>query len=280
MAWINCDAVVGLVWLMRLLARLNRRDNRLPRKNEVFEGGLETRFDAGNADERGSHADCFGDDEGKPKRCHDRIIARIPALTYVWKYGKVERMGKQKETVLVLRTCGPNMESYRGFIWPKTGHVEAPDWSPEPTCGRGLHGLLWGEGDGSMLNWNADANWMVLRVETDCLVDLGRKVKFPACEIEFCGERMAAVAYISANGAAGRAVVSGTATAGLGGTATAGDRGTATAGAGGVIVIQHWNGKRYKMKIAHVKDEDGDGQLEPNVPYRLDDAGNFVVAKK
>ena len=172
------------------------------------------------------------------------------------------------------------MESYRGFIWPKTGHVEAPDWSPEPTCGRGLHGLLWGEGDGSMLNWNADANWMVLRVETDCLVDLGRKVKFPACEIEFCGERMAAVAYISANGAAGRAVVSGTATAGLGGTATAGDRGTATAGAGGVIVIQHWNGKRYKMKIAHVKDEDGDGQLEPNVPYRLDDAGNFVVAKK
>jgi hypothetical protein len=80
----------------------------------------------------------------------------------------------------------------------------------------------------------------------------------------------------------------GTATAGDSGVATAGDRGTATAGysgvatagVGGVIAIQYWNGKRYKTRIAQVKDEDGDGELEPNTPYRLDASANFVRVAK
>jgi hypothetical protein len=67
----------------------------------------------------------------------------------------------------------------------------------------------------------------------------------------------------------------GTATAGYRGTATAGYEGTATAGDGGVIAITYWNGKRYKTKIAQVKDEDGDGQLEPNTKYRIHN-GEFV----
>ena len=56
---------------------------------------------------------------------------------------------------------------------------------------------------------------------------------------------------------------------------TAGDRGTATAGPGGAIAIQYWNGKRYKVRIGHVKDEDGDGELEPNVRYQLNSNNEF-----
>jgi hypothetical protein len=69
---------------------------------------------------------------------------------------------------------------------------------------------------------------------------------------------------------------SGTATAGHRGTATAGDSGTATAGYGGNLVILQWNGKRYKTRFASVQDEDGDGQLKPNVKYRLNNNGEFV----
>jgi hypothetical protein len=42
-----------------------------------------------------------------------------------------------------------------------------------------------------------------------------------------------------------------------------------------VLSILRWNGKRYKAVIAHVKDEDGDGELVPNVKYRLNDEGKF-----
>jgi hypothetical protein len=45
-----------------------------------------------------------------------------------------------------------------------------------------------------------------------------------------------------------------------------------------VIAILHWDGKRYKARTAQVKDEDGDGELEPNTPYRLSDQGNFTRA--
>jgi hypothetical protein len=52
------------------------------------------------------------------------------------------------------------------------------------------------------------------------IVDLKGKVKFPRCEVVFCGDRIAATAYLAANGAGARAIVGGTATAGHEGTAT------------------------------------------------------------
>ena len=99
------------------------------------------------------------------------------------------------------------------------------------------------------------------------------------------GDSGTATAGVSGTATAG---VSGTATAGYRGTATAGDsgtatagyRGTATAGLGGVISILHWNGKRYKVRVAQVKDEDGDGELEPNTPYQLGKDGNWKVTSK
>jgi hypothetical protein len=136
----------------------------------------------------------------------------------------------EKGEVLILRTCAPDGSSYCGqFKWPKSGPVKCDDFKPTVQCGNGLHGLKWGVGDGSLLEWG-DAAWVVARViDSDC-IDLGGKVKFPAAVVEFFGERFAAVALIAEHAPAGSAIVSGTATAGYSGTATAGDRGTATAG--------------------------------------------------
>ena len=203
------------------------------------------------------------------------------------------------ETVLVLRTCTAQMTSHNGFKWPESGPVSAPDWRPDSECGHGLHGFLWGEGNGSLANWDIDAKWLVCSVPKDSLIDIGEKVKFPACEVVFCGDRNGATEYIKTHGPSGKSIIggtatagyrgtatagyrgtatagdSGTATAGDSGTATAGYRGTATAGTGGVVVLLYWNGKRYKAKIANVQDEDGDGQLKPNVKYRLNNTGQF-----
>ena len=134
------------------------------------------------------------------------------------------------ETVLVLRTCAADMSAYGGFVWPESGPVECPDWDPEPECGNGLHGALWGEGDGNLLDWSEDARWLVIEVPAHTvvdIVDLGGKVKFPRGNVVYCGDRQGAAAYIQRPG---RAVIGGTATAGHGGMAAAGRYGEATAG--------------------------------------------------
>ena len=66
----------------------------------------------------------------------------------------------------------------------------------------------------------------------------------------------------------------GTATAGDGGTATAGYGGTATAGDKGTLIIRRWDGKRYRTVVGYI----GENGLEPNTPYKLNDAGEFVKA--
>jgi hypothetical protein len=211
---------------------------------------------------------------------------------------------KVPQPTYVLRTCAANMSTYGGFIWPESGLVEAPDWSPKAVCGCGLHGLLMGEGDQSHFSVDEDAKWLVVAVAPDTLVDLIGTVKFPRGEVVFCGDMHGAAEFIIAKGAdpvkvpggiatAGNRGIAtagyrGTATAGYRGTATAGNRGTATAGdsgtataaycgtatAGkdGVLVIMRWDGKRYKLAVANV----GENGIEPNKPYRLDDEGAFI----
>ena len=128
----------------------------------------------------------------------------------------------------MLRTCAKDMTAHGGFKWPKSGEVKAPDWDTRNECGNGLHGLLWGEGDGTLLNWSDDAKWMVCGI--DQWVELDGKVKAPKATVIYCGTRDEAAALISHLGGGKYAVVGGTATAGYRGTATAGYRGTATAG--------------------------------------------------
>ena len=129
---------------------------------------------------------------------------------------------------LMLRTCNADMTAYGGFQWPSKGWVKPQKWNPDPVCGDGLHGALWGEGDGPLFKWDADAKWMVCGINT--WVDLGGKVKTPEAYVLFAGTRKDATDYLALHGGAGRVIIGGTATAGYGGTATAGHRGTATAG--------------------------------------------------
>jgi hypothetical protein len=152
---------------------------------------------------------------------------------------KAEALVVAVETVLVLRTCNPDMTSSHGFRWPESGEVSAPDWDPTPQCGGGLHGFLWGCGDSSLANWNESAKWLVVEVPADSIVELSGKVKFPKGTVVYCGSRLEATAMIAKRkegaimGHSSTAGTHGTATAGYAGTATAGDSGTATAGTHG-----------------------------------------------
>jgi len=188
--------------------------------------------------------------------------------------------------VLVLRTCNADMTSCGGFKWPKRGPVKCPDWSPTKACGNGLHGFLWGEGNGSLANFSADAKWLVVKVASDSVVDLAGKVKFPRGTVVFCGDRLSATNYIAA--VRPGAIVGGTSTSGNYGTSTSGDygtstsgdrgtstsgnHGTSTSGYRGTIVIKWHDGSRYRLAVGYV----GEGGILPNVPYVVVD-GKIVV---
>ena len=200
-----------------------------------------------------------------------------------------------EDKVLVLRTCDAEMRSsHGGFVWPESGPVSAPDWDPTPKCGRGLHGLLRGEGDGTLLAWEDSAKWLVVEVLA-CeivLLDDGEKVKFPRGVVVYAGHRCTATAMIAERYPAAAAVGAirsagyrgtatagyrGTATAGYGGTAIAGDYGTAAAGDGGTLAIWYSDADcRRRLAVAYV----GEGGILPNVAYRLDpQTQKFVEAR-
>ena len=160
--------------------------------------------------------------------------------------------------MLLLRTIATNGLSSHGFVWPlEVGAVtRCPDPDPDPKrdCGGGLHGLPWGEGDGSLLDWSTDYKWLVFEAnDAEVVLSPGKGRAYGQVTIRFVGDRKAATDFLLANGAAGKAVVGvfctagdrgtatagyeGTATAGYRGTATAGYRGTATAGDGGIATV-------------------------------------------
>ena len=146
----------------------------------------------------------------------------------------------------MLRTCAADMTAYNGFRWPESGPVTAPDWNPAPICGGGLHGLLDGCGDASLLCWDADARWLVVEVDEWVAID-DAKVKAPAGRVVFCGAKSDAVALgverygwdvarcvgasvqvaCAAHGTGG---YGSTITGGYGSTITGGDRSTITGG--------------------------------------------------
>jgi len=140
-------------------------------------------------------------------------------------------MAKKKFKAYVLRTCDAELKSRGGFQWPAEGVVKCADWDPRPSYGYGLRGLLWGQGDSSLLDWDVDAQWLVVGI--DEWVDLDGKVKFPLGCVVYSGDRQNAAKLLIELGADPAKCVGGTATAGDAGTATAGDAGTATAGDAG-----------------------------------------------
>ena len=159
------------------------------------------------------------------------------------------------------------MRSHNDLQWPESGPVSCPDWSPEPVCGQGLHGLLWGCGKGALLDWSADAKWLVVEVLAADIVALdgGEKIKFPRGVVVYAGDRKTATETIAERRPG--AIV--------GITATAGARGTATAGDDGILNIRWYDGKRYRIATMYV----GEDGIEPNVPYKVGDGGRPVRAE-
>ena len=135
----------------------------------------------------------------------------------------------------LLKTVHADGAAWGGFRWTldEGAEVIAPDWDPTPVCGGGLHGLLNGAGNGSLINWSTDAIWIVAEIPDDeTVVDLDGKVKVRRCIVRHVGDKTSAPEFLAAHGHT-EGVVSGTATAGDDGTATAGYAGTATAGVSG-----------------------------------------------
>jgi hypothetical protein len=144
--------------------------------------------------------------------------------------------------VLVMRTCDKDLRSYGGFQWPASGPVECTDWNPSVRCGGGLHGLLWGEGEGTLLAIDdPTATWLIVEVDAEAVVDLTAtgyaKCKFPRGVVVFIGDRDSAPKWLAEHGGHGRSIVRGTSTVGDYGTSTAGDYGTATAGVRGTSTV-------------------------------------------
>jgi hypothetical protein len=114
----------------------------------------------------------------------------------------VKRDGK----ALVLRTTrrvDGKLLAHGGFAWPREiGVVVVPDsWDPRPSCGGGLHGLLWGSGNVGFLAWEGfdpqHVEWQVVEVDEVDLVHHNGKVKFPRCRIVYSGDREVASALVS-----------------------------------------------------------------------------------
>jgi hypothetical protein len=139
------------------------------------------------------------------------------------------------ETVLVLRTCDKDLKAHGGFQWPEKGHVAAPDWKPAKKCGNGLHGLLWGEGDAGLLNWDASAKWLVVEVPAASVIDLTGKVKFPSGNVLHCGDRLTATDFLVARLKKSATVVGVSLKGGDRSTLTGGDRSTLTGGYGSTL---------------------------------------------
>ena len=162
--------------------------------------------------------------------------------------------------VLCLRTCHKDLTSHGGFQWSGEGEVRCPDWSSEPECGHGLHGLLWGQGNGDLLNWSADAVWLVVEVDFEAIVDLGGKVKFPVCRVVYSGDRRAATDLIHQRAPNGTTVV--------GVTLTGGKDSILTGGYGSTLTFRYWDESSSRNRI--VTCYPGEDGIEVNQPYRLD----------
>ena len=150
-------------------------------------------------------------------------------------------------TALMLRTCDSRLRSRNGFQWPLFGPVEAPDWNPEPVCGGGLHGLLWGRGNGGLLNWDSDAVAQVVEVDADAVVWVGEnKVKVRRGIVIHTGTIASASEYLRSRGADQAYAVCGqvtdaqcAVTRGCRGQSTSGPYGQSTSGPYGLSACQH-----------------------------------------
>ena len=154
----------------------------------------------------------------------------------------------------ILTTCRASGGSLSNpaFKWPQQGSVVCPDWSPDPECGSGIHGLLMGMGASPWLDnpLNPATRWVVAEVDPDRVVDLRwGKVKVPEAQVVFYGDRHPALNFLASKVMQSFAPLFrgtswachyGTAIAGDYGKAIAGDYGKAVVGRGGKATVGNW----------------------------------------
>ena len=203
----------------------------------------------------------------------------------------------------ILRTCDADMQGHGGFQWPTSGHVEAPDWDPDPDreCGGGLHGLLWGCGNASLLAAARGTRWLIVAVDPADVANPAQpgKVRYRRGEVLLVTtDRAEAIAWLydhggrrlpvswgtstsgdwgtstSGSGGTSTSGYRGTSTSGDWGTSTSGYRGTSTSGYGGIVVCRWWDATaaRYRLTVGY-PGEDG---IEAGVAYRANEAGELV----
>ena len=211
---------------------------------------------------------------------------------------------------VMLRTVDADRRAYNGFRWPKVGPVKAPDWSPRAQCGGGLHGCLWGQGNG-IIGMNDETRlWQAVLIRLKDAVDLGGKVKVPRGRVLMTGKREAVCAFVASLAPPGVGVPYTSVAAGKQGTASAGDRGQASAGAygqasagaygqasagaygqasagyggqasagdGGYFIVRYWDSKleRWRPKVGEV----GIDGIKPDQHYAVKDGAWVEVAAK
>lgn len=113
----------------------------------------------------------------------------------------VKVLSQDLEYCLVLKSVNKDMTSHYDdtFKYPKKGMVRDPNWAPTRGCGNGLHGYLWGEGDGGHSFWIGGTKWLVLKVLKSDIINFGDKVKFPKGEVIYAGGRKGATDLILAH---------------------------------------------------------------------------------
>ena len=228
------------------------------------------------------------------KETKDTAQAKIP----------VHQWTHDGNKVLVVRQCAHDGSSSHGFVWPKIGSVECPDWKPHNNCGNGLHGWPWGLAMGDGAEPDFTALWLVVAVDPKDIIAVENargKVKFRCGEVVFAGEwwkareltekgrnawivhfsdgKSSATGDRSASSATGyRSASSATGDASV--AVCTGTESTARAGEWGVIALAWWNKRanRAEMRCARVVDGKR-GTLKPGVAYRLNGRGRFVEVK-
>jgi len=97
----------------------------------------------------------------------------------------------------VLRSCKSDFTSRNGFKWPALGKVECADFDAAEECGPGLYGFLNGCGESSYAYSDDDAQWLLVAVPSDTIIDFGDKAKFPSGEVVFSSQdRLAVIAEL------------------------------------------------------------------------------------
>jgi hypothetical protein len=143
-------------------------------------------------------------------------------------------------TTTLIRTVGPNGESYNGFVWPLTvgAVVECSDWDPDPqrACGGGLHAIEPMHGDWSLLSWEPKFRPLLVEVDDADVAYRGtEKLRFrraTVCEVGEPGSLYAMLCRLTCDATRINALVSEIAAQGKEGETVASGNGSQLAASG------------------------------------------------